>query len=382
MSFTTVAALFALIATSGSSLAQCVAFQESPPVFLRSEHEARILATVVEGRPPDPFWPPHSVAPGPWNPRGQLVVVEEADGPGTDRIGPDSIVAIFRWGRDRSEIYGCRPTPARDSLAVGGRHIFSAILRADSLWVAGRPTFDVSPHVLAEYPGAMPRTPSTIPPVEDYREFLAMLPSRDEWNRDCRPAVIRVQGWLDSHQNGRGMRFPFSNISMRLRPACDYSLERHAAELERWKPSRPIPDTLRDLLRNHGCRDDADLLNDWDDAVDGHFIQSDSQQWVVICSTPSYWSLLVVLPEPSVGIVELARLRGNAWSWTAGAAPPEYFDWSSSREIGSGRWSVPAPRRDVVLLKFLSGAEDQTLAFYETEAGWVHVGVRCCRWPD
>ena len=122
--------------------------------------------------------------------------------------------------------------------------------------------------------------------------------------------------------------------------------------------------------------------NGWDAAVDGHFVQSDKQQRVVICSTRTYWSLLVVLPEAPVGIIELARLRGKAWSWIAGAAPAEYFDWAVAQEIGFGRSRVPGPRRDVVLLRFLSGTEDQTLAFFETEAGWVHVDVRCCNWPD
>jgi hypothetical protein len=124
-------------------------------------------------------------------------------------------------------------------------------------------------------------------------------------------------------------------------------------------------------------------MNDWDHAIDGRFVDSDAPQWAVICAMTDHWRLLVLVLGPPVKVIELARLAGNEWSWLAGAAPRAYFDWTSAAEFRHrGRWSVLRPQRAVVLLKFVSGTEDQTLAFFETQGGWIHVGVRCCSWPE
>jgi len=152
--------------------------------------------------------------------------------------------------------------------------------------------------------------------------------------------------------------------------------------LERWKPTKPIPEALRGVFREQGCRDDPNVWADLTDAVDGSFIESDAAQWVFICVGAQDWRLLVVALESPPRIIELARMMGQEWDWYAGSAPVEYFAWTSSPDFDSGRWGVPRPTRGVVLLKFISGDRDQLLAFFETPGGWVHVGVRCCNWTE
>jgi hypothetical protein len=84
-----------------------------------------------------------------------------------------------------------------------------------------------------------------------------------------------------------------------------------------------------------------------------------------------------------VQTVELARLAGNDWDWLAGAASASYFELLTSEPLeGEGMWTLPRPERDVVLLQYLGGTDDQVIAFYETESGWQNVGVHCCYWYE
>lgn len=364
-----------LLAATGSASGQCITFYDTPP-YLRSANETRLVATVLDGQARDTLWSPRSAFGYHWKPVGQFLAVEEADGPGATRLGSDSTVVVVRWGGIDD---ACEWVPSSDSLAPRSRHVFTAILRADSLWIDGRPTLDVPPQPLGEFLGSA--ASGMKPSLEEYREFLSVLPSREEWGTDCRPGVDRVRLWLSRHPEAT--RWPqFATVERTFRPTCERWLETRATLLERDEATRPIPTVLRDFARTQDCREGDDVWSGWDTAIDGHFIESDAQQWALICVMQDHWRLLVVLPDPPGRIIELARLAGNERSWLAGAAPAEYFDWTSSPEFGDGRWSVPGPRRDVVLLRFISGAPDQTLAFYETEAGWVHVGVRCCNWSQ
>ena len=351
-----VTVLLALVGAIGSASGQCVMF-ETTPAFLRSGNDTRILATVLTSRSRDTLRPAQPAV---------RLRVEEADGPGANLVGSDPTAVVVRWAQIGDS---CDRVLKRDSLTSGRRYVFRAILRPDSLWIDGRPTFDVPPEILAEMPS-----------LDAYRQFLAMLPTKEEWERDCRPGVTRVLGWLGSHPDV-AQHPPFTAVDRRLRPACVASLERRALGLERWKPTPQVPNELRLTLAHEGCRRGPDVMNDWDQAVDGHFVDAAAPQWAVICAMSDHWRLLVVVLGPPVKIIELARLTGNEWSWLAGAAPREYFDWTGAGEFRNrGRWGVPRPRRDLVLLTLVS--EDQTLAFFETQGGWIHVGVRCCSWPE
>ncbi len=371
-----VVATVTLMVAARSASGQCVWSESDPPDFLRSEHETRLLATVLEGRPRDPRTGLPDWLATRAGPRGQLVAVQEADGPGARLLGTDSVAVIMRWrGIDDS----CRPILAGDSLPLGSRHLFTAVLRAESLWIGGRPSFDVYDGLFADY--STSDTARGSPPLGEYRQFLDVLPSRADWASDCRPGVRRVERWLEAHPRAsRG--YPFSALQARLRPACEGSIGAHVIGLERWQRAQPIPDAIRRVFREQRCRDDPDVFAGVQDAVDGHFVASEAPQWVFICTGTRSWRLLVVVLEPRARIIELARVAGQDWDWVAGTAPAAYFDWTSSSDVGSGRWHVPGPKRGVVLLRFISGDEEQTLAFFQTPGGWVHVGVRCCYWPE
>lgn len=353
-------------------LAQCVVGGQ-PTEFIRSDNETRLLARVMPGRPLDTLRLPRRPGPGVGTRLGQVLAVEEADGSGARSLGADSLAIIVRWvGPDDY----CNWNPATDSLATGSRHLFTATLRPDSLWINGRSTFDVRSILFADFS----ESPTGGPRLSEYRSLLATMPDRREWETDCRPGVRRVERWLESHKDPSFD--PFTVLHMRLRPACEYSVQGHVSGLERWKPSTPIPNALRRVFREQRCRDDPDVFAGMKQAVDGHFLTSDAQQWVFICAGVDDWRLLVVVLESPPRVIELARLAGHDWDWLAGSAPAEYFHWASSRDFGSGRWHVPRPRGGVVLLKFLEGSDDQTIAFFEIPGGWIHVGVSCCSWPE
>jgi hypothetical protein len=365
-------ALGALTLMPGPAAGQICIVLEDLPAFLLSDSQTRLLVTVLADRPWDTLSSPRLPRPGPWNPRGQLVAIEAAAGPGPTRLAPDSLAVVVRWTGD-----SCGRNPTYDSLPAGSRHVFVASLRPDSLWLEGRPTWDAGPDILADY---TPRDAAAMS-LRDYWEFLATLPARDDWRADCRPEVIRVERWLDAHAGGTRTH-PFDAARTRLRAACERSLETHAERLERWQPTRPIPAALRAVRREQGCRDDAGVLTDTASAVDGRFLPSEVEQWAFICPGADAWRLLVVAFDSPPRVIELVRMAGHDWSWLAGAAPPEYFDWSTSPDFHSGRWGVVRPSRDVVLLEFVStgGDGDPTLAFFDAGGRWVHVETRCCRW--
>lgn len=206
------------------------------------------------------------------------------------------------------------------------------------------------------------------------------MPSRAEWENDCRPGVRRVQSWLRENPDTRWFS-PFAIVNNSMRRRCDDWLQHHAEELGRRKSTRPIPETLRTILADLECQEDD--WHAWEDAIDGSFVEGNGQQWVVVCSRPDHWRLLVVLPDPPSRVIELARMAGYDWIWEVAVAPPEYFDWTSSDEIGGDdQWSVPPPERDIVLIEFLADMGNPgKFAFFETEIGWVQAGVRCCKWP-
>lgn len=366
-----------LIAVSRPILGQCVSW-EAVPGFLRLPAETQLVARVLDGRPWDTLPHPRLPWPGPGHARGRRIAVEQADGPGVPSLGVDSVAVIVLWSADRDD--SCEPVRAFDTLAVGTRHVFRATLRPDSLWMDGLPTWDTRADLLADF--SLSAAASQSMTLATYRGFLDTLPSREEWAVDCRPGVMRVERWQRAHGVSDGRPFVF--VRERLRQACEFSMQQRLRLLERWEPSRPVSVELRAVFREQECRDDQEVFADLEQAVDGSFTESAAPQWVFICAGAEDWRLLAVVLESPPRIIELVRMVGKDWGWLAGTAPAEYFAWASSRELRPGRWSLPRPEgRGVVLLRFISPpADDETLAFFETPQGWMHVGVTCCNWPD
>ena len=371
-------ALGALLGGGVPASAQCVTVSlGDTPVFFPSSAQTRLLATVLKERPSDPHGPTFGPGPGQWEWRGQMLSVEDAEGPGAGVVARDSLAVIVRWAGGW-ELNGCKPYPSGDSLPPGTRHFFLATMRAESLWIAGRPTFDLQLGPFQDYP--VRESPSGAEELREYRRFLKLVPDAAEWKADCRPAVLRIEKSFA----GRLGSLPFSDYAQGLRSACDESVFWHAEGLERRKPTRPIPGALRTVFRAQGCVDDPHVFSSAEDeAVDGDFVESKAQQWVTLCTTSADWRLLVVVLESPPRVIELARVAGIAINWSVRAAPAAYFDWTSSPNFQYVHWAPPRPRRGVVVLKLDENENHPpTLVFYETPAGWVHVRVQCCHWPE
>lgn len=364
------AVVAALAAPTGTASGQCVSgTPETPPIL----PDANKTLLVVEARAeyillPDTLWPYHRP------PRGQVVAVEELEGPGHAELAPDSLAVIVQW-RGGDEMWGCSPYPTRDSFPPGSRHLLRVELRPDTLWLEGRPTFDLHPGIYTAY--TRYGRGSDLPSLATYRALLDTLPSREAWVADCRPGVARVKRWRDARPTSR-RGWPFNRLIRDLEGYCLQSLKRHAREMERQEPRGPIPDELRELFVEKGCLDDSTTLMSFDDLViDGHFVASEASQWAFTCPREGDWQLLVAILESSPRVIELLRMEGHEWNWWASAAAPEYLDWVCPRDVGSGRFEEPYPERDVVLLGELS-IDDSMLAFYETPDGWVQVRTHYC----
>jgi hypothetical protein len=347
------------------------------PVFFPSSTQTRLLATVLKDRPADTHGPSNPLRPGQWEWRGQMLFVEEAEGPGAGVVDRDSLAVIMLWGGG-NELRACKPYPTGDSLPPGRRHFFLATMRAESLWIAGRPTFDL--HLGPFQDHLVRESPSGAEELREYRRFLKLLPDSAEWKADCRPAVLRIEKSFA----GRLGSSPFSEYADGLRSACDESVIYHAEGLERLAWSRPTPDALREVFRQQGCvGEPRAFASAEDEAVDGNFVESAAPQWAALCTTAADWRLLVMVLESPPRVIELVRMAGIEINWSLAAAPASYFDWTSSPNFDPGRWAVPRPRRGVVVLKLDENVNHpRALAFYETPAGWVHVRVVCCRWPE
>lgn len=362
--------LAALVAGSHPAAGQCVVAPEPTPPFLPDGSTTVLLVRAVARFPRDTASSRPALR---YIPHGQMVTVEEAEQPGRTFLAPGSLAAIVRWVHG-SELEGCGWVPARDSLATGTRHLIRAALRPDSLWLEGRPTFDVYSLPLADFsPGTQPGSPS----LAEYRSFLRALPTRKDWETDCRPGIEQVRRWLDVHPAISRYR-PVSLVSETLVGYCLRSLAAHARGLERGVLERKAPGQAVSLYRSHGCVDDSASLTTADGAVAGHFVASDAPQWAFLCPHADSWELLVVILESPVRTIELLRMAGHDWKWLVTAAPPDYFDWVCSEDTGTGRYHERRPERDIVLLQELQ-LEDTQLAFYQTPDGWVHARTRYCR---
>ena len=296
---------------------------------------------------------------------GHVVRIRRLDLPAPARLGPDSSAVVVRWYLDGHT--PCRMNTRYDSLPRGSHHVFIVKLRAESLWVRDRPTFDVLPGLftsLCAYDSAA---------AESLVMLTRMLPTHEAWETDCRPHLTRLGDYV------RHLRPPVQSSvhqpMARFHEECRRSVEGHALALEREK-SRPVPPELLALYRARKCRDD---LHPPDDAVDGRFTSSGADQWVFVCDSGDQVRVLIAILEQEPQIIELIRMAGRNRRWSVQVAPPGYFEWMDSRDFGDRASPAPRPIRDMVLLTWLGFPTEWITAHYQSPRGWENIAVRCCR---
>ena len=138
---------------------------------------------------------------------GQVVRVRSVDGSHADRVllrfaAGDSTVVVIQYSFNSM----CQTFPAHPGLDSGAYH-YTAFLRPDSEWAAGRPTFDIKMvSLLAVYPLYLKRVMrdvnlDTTLTADEYASLVRVLPIEAAWTQDCRKELARLEAWSRSHES-------------------------------------------------------------------------------------------------------------------------------------------------------------------------------------
>ena len=290
---------------------------------------------------------------------GQTVRLESVEGQAVARgIESGDTVAVFMWVVQMDCSWGSRGEVLPDST----RQHFTMTLRPDTLWVQGRPTFDVVPEEgLTVYPGAGEGARGVT--VDDYAEFVSLIPTRAEWEADCRPGVRETNQWIWAPRHG-GSR-PFSNVIESLVGACEASVHAKARSYASSGPHE-MPSALLAWSRSAGCSVDESR-----GAVPGTFMPDvAAEQWAVLCETVANWRLLIVVPSEARVLAELASGVGPAFYRYVEVVAPPYFEWASSENTSLPANRRPPPEQDTVLFELY-------LYFWRNGA-WTSEPDSCC----
>ena len=148
---------------------------------------------------------------------GQVLRVRSVYGANGDRIltrmaAGDSTVVLIRYSFNSM----CHTFPVRAWLDTGIVYHFTMLLRPDSEWTAGRPTFDseVWPllAVYPPYPTRMRRPDfDTLLTVDEYASLVKVLPIRADPAQYCPKALASIAAWAHSHEP-RSELYPANEI--------------------------------------------------------------------------------------------------------------------------------------------------------------------------
>ena len=154
---------------------------------------------------------------------GQLVELQRVEGPGAElvrrtvavRRDPEVVMVPWQYGAD------CRPWYWGGTarwITPGTSGVLMVSLRPESLWTAGRPTFDSWMAVIRTYAdGPAIRGPSTRPNPEappnmsaaEFFELLMALPTDADSNNPV--ARTRLRDWMRAHPTAQN-RYPASSL--------------------------------------------------------------------------------------------------------------------------------------------------------------------------
>lgn len=295
--------------------------------------------------------------------RGQAILVESVSGAGAGSpISLGDTIAVFVWrlGADCSR-------SARAVLAVGSRHHFEVTLRPDSAWIQALPTLDVDAvSGLRVFPGEQASPIS----VEDYTAFVSLIPTRAEWDVDCRPSVQRTNAWITAHVYGSPPIRPFGSVAEGLVAACEGSIQQKGnALLRHGVPA--LPSHVASWAAREDCTIESAGSGGGLRAIPGRFLpDAADDQWAVMCSTNGGWRLVILDAHEGRVLAELSRSVGNPGHRALSVGPPEFFEWASLHDPSQRDESLPPPDFDTVLL-------DEYGYFWRGNA-WRSAWYECC----
>ena len=132
---------------------------------------------------------------------GQVVQVQSVYGADAEHVlahvsDGDSRIVVVLYGMNSF----CVTFPVRTWLPTGSVDHYTLLLRPESEWAAGRPTFDM----MGYYP---PYTrwlrdanfDSTLT-VDEYASLVKVIPVDTDWARDCGNGLIRLEAWARSNE--------------------------------------------------------------------------------------------------------------------------------------------------------------------------------------
>ncbi len=157
---------------------------------------------------------------------GQLLRVRSVHGASADRLlalipAADSTIVLIPYGSNPA----CQTFPERVWLDTSPVYHLTVLLRPDSEWAAGRPTFDI-PLVppFAVYPSYLERKRDpgfdTTLTVAEYASLVNALPLATEWGKECSGGLERIAAWVRSHEPRSGL-YPANEIIRVMKWNCD-----------------------------------------------------------------------------------------------------------------------------------------------------------------
>ena len=328
--------LVTLVAVPGTRGGEVCTLAVSGEVWLNRPWAARVLGRVLaDSIDSGGLLPPDAVDRR--SAGHQVVVTGRTKGSGPQAVG--DTVNVFLWSLRPN----CAWAPAGARLDPGAEYHFTMALRPDSLWVGGRPTYDVDPSIgFRVFPDGVGHRRDHLP---QYLEFLNLVPDETEWEQDCRVGVEALERWTAARPELAG-NLPFSSVPRTLRMTCNAHIARYMQRLRRHPlPEELVPETLARFADQQGCSfgDEGRVR-----IVRGNFTDSNSEEHAGLCTGVNHWRLVVAPSDGSV--TELASGRGDPELYWIAALPREYFDWADAWDTRFRFGSRPLPTLEKILL--------------------------------
>lgn len=147
---------------------------------------------------------------------GQVVQVQSVYGADADHVlanfsAGDSRVVVILYGMNSM----CVTFPVRPRLPTGSVDHYTLLLRPDSEWADGRPTFDM----MGLYPPYLNANFESTLTVDEYASLVKVIPVDTDWVRDCGHELTRLENWVRSNE-ASATKYPADEIMRTMRWHC------------------------------------------------------------------------------------------------------------------------------------------------------------------